>query len=124
MHLDPPARAAGKSGNELIDLLVGGARLFGKFFELFAGAAKWAFTVLAILLFIVALFAGALFLTSRGIAAGRSWARSLGILLALAPLLMSLSFAMTVRTAGPVLIAGAVAAVSFYVVWALSMRFA
>ena len=80
--------AGGASGNLLIDLLVGGARIFGKALSVLGELGKWALVILAAACFLLVLISVVLFFTARGIHAGRAWARILGILLAVGALLL------------------------------------
>lgn len=127
LHLWPASTSAqgqNAMGNDLVALLVSGARIFGRLFEMFSGAAKWAFTALAVAALAIVSAALILFVTARGIEAGRGWARAVGIVCALGPLLISVLSLL----AGPRPLAAtlclATVCVSIYVIWALLARFA
>jgi hypothetical protein len=121
--LEPAPGATGATGNQLIDLFVLGARWFGKIFEIFGGAVKWAMTVLAIGAFVVLVIAAVAFFTAKGLYAGRGWARVMGLLIAIVPLLVSMMMIASVRRPLPVAAAMVTAAASGYVIWTLGWRF-
>ena len=107
----------------MIDLLVSGARIFGKLAGFLGGAGKWFITVLAIASLFCAAIAAILFLTARGIESGRAWARITGILTTLLTLLISVGALTTAER--PVPLAGfiAMAVFSVYAVWTLLWHF-
>lgn len=119
----PGATSSGKSGNQLIDLFVSGFTIFGKLLGLFTGVAKWLILLLTAVSLIAVVFAVALFLTARGLNAGRMWARVLGVALAIAPLLLSLGAVLSTRRTLPFAIAASTAAASGYTIYILCWRF-
>ncbi len=124
LHLtEPSPSSASPSGNQLIDLLVGGAAIVAKGFALLGGAAKWALTLLAVASLLIIVLALILFLTSRGLHAGRPWARVLGILVALVAMLISSLILTSLRQPVPLTLSVAGAAGSLYIIWALVWRF-
>lgn len=118
-----PARKSGPSGDQLIDLLVSGFRLLGRFFEFFAGATQFILLIAAAVSFVGALLAVLLFMTGRGINSGRSWARVLGIGLALVSLVVSLLALTAVERSIVFAVSGLMAVASVYIVWTLGWRF-
>ena len=123
LHLGASPAKAGATGDQLIDLLVSSFHLFGRVLTLFAGAAKWAILVVALASFFCVAAAVLLFLTARGIQAGRPWARVLGIVLTLVPLVVSLAVVATLHRTLWVILSTIVAALSVYVIWTLALRF-
>jgi len=124
LHLSAPVTTeTGKSGNQLIDLFVSGFAIFGKLLGLFSGVAKWLILVLAAASFVAVVFAVTLYFTARGLNAGRMWARVLGVVLAVAPLLLSLGTVLSTRRTLPFAIAGLTAAASAYTIYTLCWRF-
>lgn len=125
LHLWPSTGVQGNvTGNDLITMLVSGARIFGRLFEMFSGAAKWAFTAIAVAALAIVSAAVILFMTARGIEAGRGWARAAGIVCALLPLLISVLGLLAGPRPLTVTLCFATVCVSIYVIWALMARFA
>jgi hypothetical protein len=124
LHMIKVPAESGRSGNQLIDLLVAGVQTFGKVFGLLGEAAQWFLTLLAGVSLLSTLFAVMLFFTARGLQSGRAWARALGILLALLPFLISLLMVLSTRRFMPMTFGMLIAAASGYVLWALCLRFA
>ena len=124
LHFGPSGTATGATGNQLIDLFVQGFRLFGKLFAFLGGAAKWAFTLLAVASLVIIVAAVILFFIARGLHAGRAWARIFGILLALAALLVALVVLAALRRPVPIALSTTAAAASVWVIWVLGWRFA
>jgi hypothetical protein len=121
--LAPSPSAAGPTGNQLIDLFVGGFRLFGKLFEFIGGAGKWAILILAAVSFLAVVLALAMFFTARGLNAGQLWARISGIAIAVVPLLLSLVLFLSLRSLAPRALAAAAVYGTGWVIWTLGWRF-
>jgi hypothetical protein len=121
--LTPAPSAEYASGDKLIDLFVSGFRVMGKLIEFFGGAAKLAITVLAVATFLCLVIALFFFFTSRGLYAGRPWARVLGILLAIFTLLISLGAFVSVGRPISHAVPALTAALSVYVIWTLGWHY-
>jgi hypothetical protein len=120
--LRPPAPDQYKaSGNQAVDLLVFSFALIGKLLELLGGAVEWMLGVLVLLSLLCLSFAALLFVTARGLNAGKTWARVCGLLLAFIVLLCS-GFLSTIPKATPpaLILAGG----ALYVLWVLGWRYA
>jgi hypothetical protein len=125
LHLMTPAATnAGPSGNQLINLFIGGFRLFGKLFAFLGEAGKWVILMLAVASFLALVFAVMLFFTARGLNAGQLWARTFGILLAIGPLLFSLGILLSLRSFVPFTLSATVAAGAAWVIYTPGWRFA
>jgi uncharacterized membrane protein (UPF0136 family) len=120
---NPVAADSGASGNQLIDLFVGGFRLAGKVLGFFGDVAEWIVLILAVVSFICVVLAVVLFFTARGIRAGRTWTRILGIVLAIHLFIVSLTAILSLRQPVPFVLSTAIATTSVYVIWALGFRF-
>jgi len=124
LHLsEPQLSPAAPSGDALIDLLISGARIFSKMAAFLGGAGKWFITLLAVVALVCVGAAALILLTARGLYAGRNWARTLGIVLALFSLLFSLGTLTALQRPVPMIMSVAVAAFSVYAIWALGWRF-
>jgi hypothetical protein len=95
--LSPRLTPGGKSGDQLIDLLVSGARILARLFEFFGGGVEWLLAVLSVVSFGCLVFAVVLHFTGRGVHASRGVARTMGILLVILPLLVSFIGVMALR---------------------------
>jgi len=123
LQLNPAPGSSGATGNQLIDLGMAVARGIGKVLSFFGEAAKWLFVVLAVVALVCLVFSVLLFYTSRGLQAGRNWSRIAGIVLAVAPLLLSLLAILSTRRGMPFLLSTLMAAGSGYVIWALGWHY-
>lgn len=121
--MTPDVAGTGTSGDQLIDLLAAGFRLFGKMLALFAGAVHWVIVVLAVGSMLCIALAVVLFFTARGLHAGRHWARILGIFVAILPLLLSFAAISALQRPVPLIVSTMIAAASVYVIWTLGFRF-
>jgi len=119
-----PDSGDGASGNQLMDLIIWGFRLFGKLFEALGDAAKWVMTMLAVASFLAIGVSVVFYYTARGLHAGRSWARVVGILLAILPLLISLLAVASSHRSMATLFFAMIGAACVFVIWTLGWRFA
>lgn len=103
------------TGNTLIDLLMSGARAFGKVAGFVGAMGQAIIAGLAIVSLFVLIYAIGLYFTGRGLAAGAAWGRILGILLMVVPFLASVIAVLSTRRPLPLLVAAA----SGYVLWRL-----
>ena len=125
LHLlkPPDTSASPHTGNLIIDGLATGAALFGKSLSLMNIAAEWVMGLVAAAAFILSMLAAVLFAVSRGLHAGRTWARMLGILMASAPFLISLVMLASFRRPAPMALGTAGMLLAGYAIWALGWRF-
>ncbi len=107
----------------IVGLLQNGAIGLGKGLEFLSGVGLWAATIMAVLALVVFLLAGILFLTGRGIAARRRWARIAGIMFCVLTLLAAWTLAFNVPRDGIVAVMMLVA-VTIYALWILGWRYA
>jgi len=126
LHMVAPPKAISQSpvGNPIIDLLTAAAALFVKSVSLVGSAAEWAIRIAAVALFLLTAVAAVLFAIARGLHAGRAWARILGIVVALAPLMSSILIVTSFRRPLPMAIGTAGAILAGYAIWVLGWRFA
>jgi hypothetical protein len=117
--LSPRLTPGGKSGDQLIDLLVSGARILARLFEFFGGGVEWLLAVLSVVSFGCLVFAVVLHFTGRGVHASRGVARTMGILLVILPLLVSFIGVMALRKPVPFVVSSLTFALSTCVIWAL-----
>lgn len=85
------------TGNQLIDLGMAAVHGFGKVVSLFGGAAKWVSTAIAAVSLVVALYAGLLFYTARGLLEGAAWAWFSGVALLVVACLFWSAVALSTR---------------------------
>jgi hypothetical protein len=121
--LNPHVTPSGKTGNQLMDLLLSGARISAKVFEFFGGAVEWILAVLSVASFGCLAFAVLLYFTGRGLHASRGVARAMGILLAILPLLVSFIGVAAMRRSVPFVVSSVTLVLSAYVIWVLGWRF-
>ncbi len=120
----PAAAADGQADyNSLVGLLMAGAQAAGKALRWLVNGAQVAMVALAVIFTILLASAIALWAIGRGLHAHQTWARVLGILIASALLLASLSGALFVRHGFAVAASSAVAFSSMYTLWALWRQF-
>jgi hypothetical protein len=122
--LTPEVAPEGKTGNQLMDLLLLIARGSAKLIAFFGGTIEWALVVLTVVSFGCLAFAVLLYFTGRGLHASRGVARAMGILLAILPLLVSFVGITSLRRPVPFAVSSVIFALSAYVIWALGWRFA
>ncbi len=118
-----PQPESAPSGNQAIDLAISGVEWIGKGLSALGDIAHWVSILLAVLAFALVIYAVVLFFIARGIRHNRVAARVLGILLALPPLLSSLTTIASIREPVPLLISSLTVGVAGYVVWALGWKF-
>jgi hypothetical protein len=125
IHMLMPAKSSPSSptGNLIVDGLVAGASLIGKAFWFAGAVGEWVLRAVALAAFLIAAVAAVLFVIGRGLHAGRTWARVLGILVALGPLFCSYLVMTSSRRPLPMSLGAMGMAAAGYVVWVLGWRF-
>ena len=118
-----PRPGAGPSGNQAVDLFVDAFRVAGSFLSFLGGLFEWFAILLIVIACLLVAYALVLFFVSRGIRAGRTFARIVGMLLALPPLLSSATTLVNLREPLPMLISLIVVGIAGYVVWGLGWKF-
>jgi hypothetical protein len=119
----PKATPSSATGNLIVDGLVAGASLVGKAFSLANSTAEWLMRASAFVSLSLTVVAAVLFVIARGLHASRSWARILGILVALAPLMISVLTMASFRRPVPIALGAGGALLAGYAVWVLGWRF-
>jgi len=120
----PKATSGPPTGNSIIDGLTAGATLLAQGFSFAGNAAGWVLTGAAVASFVLTADAAILFMTSRGLNALSAWARVLGIVLALAPLLSSILLVTSLGRPLPIALGAGGALLAGYTIWVLGWRFA
>jgi hypothetical protein len=125
LHFSAPPQPGPEApiGHPIFDALTACARFIAKAFSFLGNAAEWALTALAVASLVLTALAVLLFLISRGLHAARTWARIVGIAVALAPLVTSLLIMTSFRRPLPLVLGAGGALLSGYTIWVLAWRF-